>query len=62
MGDRIIVILLIAAILLSALSVVLTLSFDATTQVSTRTIIKENDVTSANVGLVVLGTPANKNG
>jgi len=62
MSDRIVVILLIVAIVFSVLSVVFTLSFDMANSVVTNTIVKENDVSSANVGLVIQETPLNKNG
>ena len=53
MNSRIVIILLIAAIVLSALSIILTLTFDASNSVVTKTVVKENDVDSANVGLII---------
>ena len=61
MNNRIILVLLIAAIVLSVLSVVLTLSFD-TSKVSSTTIIREKGAEPATVGLVIQGTVANTNG
>ena len=62
MNNRIILVLLIAAIVLSVLSVVLTLSSDTSKAVSSTTIIREKWAEPATVGLVIQGTVANTNG
>ena len=59
MSEKIIVILLIAAIVLSILSMVLILSFDIIGS-SDADSYKKSDSSSASVGLVILETEANK--
>ena len=61
MNERVIVVLLIAAIVLSVLSVVLTLTLDATNSASGKTTVGEEDSQSASVGLFIEGTPVSKN-
>jgi len=61
-GERIIAILLIAAILLSILSIVLTFTFDANNRYSSNTLNEENGLDSSGVGLTIQGTVANTNG
>lgn len=62
MNEKIIIILVIVAIILSILSIALTMSFDTTRVFSSNAIIKESGSESAGVGLVVQGTKANTNG
>jgi len=61
-SERIIAILLIAAILLSILSIALTWVFEMNKENSSNTINDENGLDSANVGLTVQGTVVNTNG
>jgi hypothetical protein len=60
-NERIITILLIVAIILSVLSISLTLAVTANNQVFSKTIIRENGVSSGNVGFIIQETNANKN-
>jgi len=61
-SERMIAILLIAAILLSILSIALTWVFEMNKENSSNTINDENGLDSANVGLTVQGTVVNTNG
>jgi len=60
-SERIIMILLIAAILLSVLSILLTFTFDVNKKYSSNTLNDEIGVDSAGVGLTVQKTIRNTN-
>ena len=59
MSDKVIVILLIAAIILSVLSIALTISFNLVDSNSAKSNLNERDSASANVGLTIGPTEAN---